>query len=259
MTDEFASGIYTGVVRHRRFLPRQHSFTYQVYMMYFDLDEVEDVLATSPFWSVKRWHPARFVRSDYFGDPKVSLKTAVLAEVNQRLGLSIDGPVRLLTNARYFGYLINPISVYYCFDKDDRLQAMMLQVTNTPWEERVTYVFKCDPDSRTQRKRIDKAMHVSPFHPMEHFYDWRSSVPSNKVAIHMKNKEQASPQKCVFDATLSLHREPITKANMNAILWRYPWMTAKVAWGIYWQALKLFIKRVPIHDHPKHKVGHSSD
>ncbi len=259
MSEHLASAIYTGVVRHRRFTPRNHDFTYNVYMMYFDLSEIELVLGKSVCWSSKSWRPARFLREDYFGDPNIPLQEAVRAEVNRRLGTELTGPIRLLTNARYFGYLINPISVYYCFDEQEKLQAMMLEVTNTPWEERVTYVFSCDPAKHTQRTRIDKTMHVSPFHPMDHFYDWRSTVPGQKIAIHMQNKKLDSLENCVFDATLSLRREPISSGNLTSILWRYPWMTAKVVWGIYWQALKLFIKRVPVHDHPKHSSGPSSD
>ncbi|MBM6550996.1 DUF1365 domain-containing protein [Marinomonas ostreistagni] len=257
MSDTWRSGFYTGTVRHRRFTPKAHAFTYQVSMVYFDLDEVDAILASSPWWSAKRWRPARFVRQDYFGTSDKSIKQAVQDEVNQRLGLNLSGPVRLLTNARYFGYLINPISVYYCFDEQETLHAMLLEVTNTPWGEKVAYVFACDPSKPVQRTNIDKTMHVSPFHPMEHFYDWRSSVPGQKIAIHMRNKEQTEAQQCVFDATLSLRRETITKRSLASILWRYPWMTAKVVWGIYWQALKLFVKRVPVHDHPKHKAGHS--
>lgn len=256
---DWASAIYTGHVRHRRFSPRAHTFSYEVAMMLFDLDEVESILALSPWWSTKRWHPARFVRSDYYGDPSVPLKQAVQTEVNHRLGMNLTGPVRLLTNARYFGYLINPISVYYCYDAELMLRAMLLEVTNTPWGEKVAYVFSCDPERTVQRTHINKSMHVSPFHPMGHFYDWRSNQPGKKLAIHMQNKEQTGAQQCVFDATLSLRREAITKTSLSSILWRYPWMTAKVAWGIYWQALKLFVKRVPVHDHPKHSLGHSSD
>ena len=254
MPEQLTSGLYTGMVRHRRFTPKYHGFTYQVSMVYFDLDEVDTVLASSPWWSAKRWRPARFVRSDYFGDANTPLKHAVLDTVNQRLGSQLTGSVCVLTNARYFGYLINPISVYYCFDEHHALRAMLLEVTNTPWGEKVAYVFACDPSKPIQRTHIDKSMHVSPFHPMDHVYDWRSNVPGEKIAIHMRNKEQNEAQTCVFDATLSLRREPITKRNLASILWRYPWMTAKVVWGIYWQALKLFIKGVPVHDHPKHKA-----
>lgn len=256
---DWSSALYTGQVRHRRFAPRYHGFTYDVCMVLFDLDEVDDILALSPWWSAKSWRPARFVRQDYFGDSHIPLKEAVLNEVNKRLGLTLNGPVKLLTNARYFGYLINPISVYYCYDEAQNLRAMLLEVTNTPWGEKVAYVFSCDPERTIQRTHIDKTMHVSPFHPMDHFYDWRSNQPGQKLAIHMQNKEQHGKQQCIFDATLSLRREPITKASLSKVLWRYPWMTAKVAWGIYWQAMKLFIKRVPVHDHPKHNLGHSSD
>ena len=134
------SAVYHGTVRHRRFLPRTHAFRYRVFMMYFDLDELNDVLAMSPWWSVKPWSLARFARQDYFGDSSVSIKQAVLSEVNERLGLDLSGPVRMLTNCRYFGFIINPITIYYCFDKHEQLQAMLLEVTNTPWREKIPYV-----------------------------------------------------------------------------------------------------------------------
>lgn len=240
------SCIYHGWVRHRRFAPSTHRFQYKVFMMYIDLSELSDVLSKSPLWSTKRWALARFKRSDYFGDAQQDLHLAVRQLVNRELGLNLNGAVHMLSNFRYFGFIINPLSVYYCFDEARALRAMVLEVTNTPWGKSHCYVLPCDPNEKKQRISFTKALHVSPFHPINMTYKLCCTTPRDTLALHLENWTDENNEGCVFDATLGLQREEITGAALNRILIAYPFMTLKVFFGIYWQAMKLYFKKVPV-------------
>jgi len=242
------SAIYQGYLRHRRFTPHAHRFSYQVFMMYLDLDELDKVLAQSPFWSRKPWRPARFKRSDFLGDPAVPLKQAVKERIHDETGHWHEGPIRMLANLRYFGFNINPISCYYCFDAQQALQFIVVEVTNTPWNERQSYVIKCDPKQRFQRSQFKKLMHVSPFNPMNMMYHWCSNSPQRVLSLNLETERDGEID---MDATMALKRQDINGASLARILLRHPWMTAKVALTIYWQALKLWVKRNPFYDHPK--------
>ena len=216
-------------------------------MMYLDLDELDKVLELSPFWSTKAWRPARFRRSDFLGDPGVSLKQAVRDRIHAETGHWHDGPIRMLANLRYFGFNINPISCYYCFNGREELQYIVVEVTNTPWNERQSYVLQCDPKQRTQRTRFQKLMHVSPFNPMNMTYRWCSNNPQRVLSL---NLETECSGEIHMDATMALKRREISSVALAGILLQHPWMTAKVALAIYWQALKLWIKCNPFYDHP---------
>lgn len=241
------SAIYKGWVRHRRYSPKRHQFTYRVFMMYLDLAELDEVFSLTRLWSPRRFALARFKREDFLGDSSVPLDQAVRQQVAAQTGIYPSGPVRMLANLRYFGFIINPIACYYCFDQQERLQFIVAEVNNTPWDERHAYVLSCDPDSRNQRITFQKDFHVSPFNPMNIQYDWRSNLPGEKLRIHMQNHREGELE---FDATVALEREPVTASSLRRLVISYPLMTVKVVLGIYWQALKLFVKRVPIHDHP---------
>ncbi len=259
------SAIYRGEVWHRRVQPREHAFRYRVFMLYLDLDELAQLASLSPLVSLRRkiW-PASFRREDYFsipGQENLGVAESVRLAVQRGLGFTPPGSIRLLTNLRYFGYLANPISCYYCFDTDGKtLQALLLEVTNTPWGERCHYVLDCRGDA-SEAIAFDKTMHVSPFMPMDMTYQWQGNCPAEQLVFSLKNftgrpcensETEAGGDKPepVFSAGVRFSRVPMSAKNLNLTLIRYPLMTVKVIAGIYWQALKLFVKRLPVCPHP---------
>lgn len=257
---ELKSALYTGWVEHKRFTPTRHSFRYQVFMCYLDLSEIDRVLALSPLWSTSRFALARFRRQDYFDAGNDDLQSAIRNKIDSMLGIKLDGPIRMLTNLRYFGFIINPLTIYYCFDKSDKLQALLLEVTNTPWGERHHYAIASNPELPLHRTSFPKNLHVSPFHPMNIMYDWLSNTPGEQLDVFMNNRimnnrtlesnRNEEIQETVFNAHLRLERVAISGSALNKVLLVYPFMTLKVLASIYWQALKLFIKGNPLYSHP---------
>ena len=242
------SRIYRGVLQHRRVSPRRHEFHYQLAMLYLCLDELPEVFSGTRFWSANGPALAQFRRSDFLGDPAVPLAEEVRRRIREETGVSHKGPVYLLANLRYFGYVTNPIACYYCFNEDEtRLEYVVAEVNNTPWDERHSYVLPGPATGNWIETSFDKAFHVSPFNPMAMRYNWRSNTPNDRLVLHMENTEKGDK---VFDATLSLSAQPMTAVNLNRLLLRYPFMTAKVGLAIYWQALRLYLKGVPFFSHP---------
>jgi len=243
------SCVYRGTIRHRRMLPVENEFQYGMFMLYLDLAELPHLFDGRWLWSARRPSLAWFRRADYLGDPAVPLEAAVRDLVEARTGRRPAGPIRLLTHLRYFGYIQNPVSLYYCFDKSGgSVETIVAEITNTPWGERHAYVLPATPGSSRHRIRHDKQFHVSPFMPMDHDYDWVFSTPDRGLTVHMENLDG---ERLAFDATLVLRREPLTGATLASCLASYPWMTAAVVVGIYWQALRLKLKGARFYPHPK--------
>ena len=243
------SCIYKGWVRHRRLAPTRNSFRYRMFMMYLDLAELPTLFDGTPLWSARRRAPAWFRRKDYLGPTELPLEDAVRNLVEARSGMRPTGPIRLLTHLRYFGYVMNPVSFYYCFDTSgERIETIVAEITNTPWGERHQYVLPAgSQEAPLKRFEFDKDFHVSPFMPMDIRYHWRFNAPAEQLLVHMQNFRG---DQFMFDATLTLRREPISAASLLGALLGYPLMTLKVIAAIHLQALRLWLKRTPFHVHP---------
>lgn len=253
MNRERHSAIYTGTLRHRRFHPKQHAFSYQSTLFYIDLDELPELFSDVRGWSLEGRGLGRFCRADYLGDPAIPLKQAVQQETMRLLGDCPTGPVRMLTNLRIWGFCFNPVTFYYLFDEQgERPRAILAQVNNTPWNERHCYAMHCDSANGKVHTAFDKQFHVSPFNPLAMRYHWVSTSPSEHLLVHMENHStptDSSDAILHMDATLTLSREAWAGRALRKILWIQPWLAIKVPVAIYWQALKLLLKRVPVYNH----------
>jgi DUF1365 family protein len=249
------SCLYTGNVRHRRHEPTTNRFTYKLFMAYLDLAELPHLFDQYLLWSARRPAPAWFRRGDFYGNPAQPLDEAVRDLVAKQSGSRPAGPIRLLTHLRYFGYSFNPVSFYYCFDRDDtKVETIVAEITNTPWKERHQYVLPVGSATESGscwRFRFEKDFHVSPFLPMDMSYDWRFSAPDEHLRVHMQNWRNGA---ATFDATLCMAREPITSVSLAHALVHFPLLTAQVTTFIHWQALRLWLKRTPFYAHPSAPV-----
>jgi uncharacterized protein len=244
-TQRTAAALYEGTVAHRRFGPNAREFTPKLFFAYLDLDALPGSLDAIPMWSARRAAPVHFRRRDFFDGSERPLGEAVRDLVAERIGRRPTGHVFLLGHLRTFGWLFNPLAIYYCWTPEgDTLDAVVFEVTNTPWGERAWYVF--DAREHTS-ERTPKAMHVSPFLPMNLDYHVTWSVPGVELGVRFEVERQGTP---VFEAELDLQRARLDRAAGIGILARYPLMPLRVSARIYAEAFVLWLRRARYFRHP---------
>jgi len=253
------SCIYEGRVLHRRFQPSPHAFTYRLFMMYLDLSELDQVFRKRWFWSAGRPNIAWFRRKEHLGDPMQTLDESIRDYLLQQTGEHHRGPIRMLTHLRYFGMQMNPVTFYFCFHADGDLKHIVAEVNNTPWGQQHCYLLgphHFSGDHSTAREPIQKDFHVSPFMPMDMVYQWRVSGPDERLNIGIATFQE---ERRMLNVAMTAKRVPMTAAAMRRVLLRYPLMTSQVFAGIYWQAFRLWRKKIPFFTHPDKRPPTTAD
>lgn len=249
-----ASAIYVGKVSHTRIVPKRHDFANRLFLLYLDLDELPELFGKQWFWSIEKRNLAYFKREDYLGPAEQPLKQAVLDRVESELGRRPGGAVRMLSHIRTFGYVFNPVTFYFVYGEGAQLEAIVAEITNTPWRERHAYVLDAREGGEGEDLvwSFEKDFHVSPFFDMNQVYEWRFNRPGERLEVHMTNHESG---RAVFHAGLSCRRKPLTGRNLGSALLLHPLLTMRVHFAIYWQAARLYLKRTPFFTHPKKRTS----
>ncbi len=241
------SALFRGVVRHRRFLPVRHQFRYPLFAWLLKLDELPALFERYRQLGTGPWHWARFRRADYLDQPERPLSEIVIDKLAGKLELGreeVAGEVWLLGQLRYLGCYFSPLNLYFV-KRNGNFRHVLAEVSNTPWNERHCYAL----DLRSLRPQ-GKEFHVSPFNPMGQEYRWRILPPEgDRLAAHVRVVDHQTGD-LVMDAGLHLRRVPLEQRALNRMLWRRPSQTAALLAAIYWQALRLYLKRSPFHPRP---------
>ncbi|TCS37110.1 DUF1365 domain-containing protein [Reinekea marinisedimentorum] len=240
-TAALKSVIYSGKVNHRRFEQKHHSFTYPLYMLALDVDELEqNKLDGLRLFGTGRFKPIRFKQSDYIKGDRPTLRERITDKLKE-LGLrEAPASYRLLVQCRCFGLYFSPANFVFCYSETGECSHMLVEVSNTPWNQRHYYLV-----DMARPEPTEKSFHVSPFMDLDMKYFWQVKPPlddSEAVSVRIENKRTDGA--VAFDATLAMKKLALNNQNLKSVWHQQPMMTLSVLKGIYVQALRLFIKKI---------------
>lgn len=243
------AAIYSGTIAHERFIPRSHRFRYRFFMWFLPLDNLDELEDLAPWFSSTRWAISRYRREDYLGSPEESHAASVRQKMTELTGRPVTGRIYGLLNLRTLGLYFSPVNFYFGYDADNRFSHFLAEVSNIPWNQRHCYSYYVG-DGNLQPEQA-KQFHVSPFNPLDQQYRWHVQAPGELIQLGLDLHDSRGN---IFTARLDLKRQPLTRGAVRPLLLKKPAMTAFIVAGIYYQAARLFLKRVPYVPYAKEAI-----
>ena len=234
------SKIYTGKVIHRRFKPKEHYFKYSVFSLLIDLDELEDIQKEISIFSYNKFNIISFFDKDHGERDSSSLKNWVYSNL-KTLGIEEEVKIKLLCYPRIFGYVFNPLSIFFVYDKNSKLIAILYEVKNT-FGEQHTYVFKTNDETVIQNN-CKKQFYVSPFIEMNCEYSFKILKPEEQLSVVINQSDEEG--KLLFASQDGIAQE-FNNKNLIISFLSHPLMSFKVIAAIHYEAFKLWIKRIKL-------------
>ncbi|MCX7553925.1 DUF1365 domain-containing protein [Marinicella sp. S1101] len=245
-----------GFVIHSRRTPKNHRFKYRMCWFFLDLKHLDDLAGQSKLFAHNKWGITAIHDKDYINPSSQPIITKLSAFIKQKTGKDYEGDAWLFTHPRFLGYGFNSVNFYFCY-QDRQLLYIVSEINNTPWGEKHLYLHDfldhktiLDAADNHHVFEFDKQFHISPFVPMDVHYCWKFRVEKEHLSIKMSlNKNDVNVMNVVLDTNIT----PIMENEVNRVVFSRPFQCWKMSLGIYWQAFKLWIKKVPIFDHPATK------
>lgn len=242
---ELRSALYEGAMTHHRLRPADHRFSYRMYYGLFDLDELPQLDERLRLFSHNSWNLFSLRDNKHGSDDGTPPREWIVQQLSDADYDFELGRVQLLAFPTVVGYVFNPISVWWCFDTDDNLRAVLHEVRNT-FGDKHCYLSEVDPAD--PRQDFDKELHVSPFMDLEKSYSFQLTPPGDTVGVRIREDDVDGR---LFTASFVGRRFDLSDRQLARVFVRYPMVTIKSVLAIHWQALKLWRKQVRFHSRPQ--------